>query len=232
MRVQNARMTSRGSSIGSTSLALALTLALGLSACGGEGGKDEEKRPKAEATKTAGVTLTPSGTKLELGEAATMTWEPNQNVKGQIAVTVKAIRPGTAEDVARFEPKGLPANPRLYYVDIHLQNVGKTGLGGVSPLNLPLRLDDGGEVLTPPASLPENMAFAPCPATILPAEFGPEAALDTCLVYAVAGEVERLLLQPKEGDLISWPGTVTTPAPSPTPTKKPGKKKPAATPAG
>lgn len=225
-------MTSRGSSIGPASVAVALALALGLAACGGEGGKADGKKPKVEATKTAGVTLTPSGTELELGEAATMTWEPNQNVKGQIAVTVKAIRPGTPEDVARFEPQGLPPEPRLYYVDIHLENVGKTGLGGVSPLNLPLRLDDGGTALTPPANLPEGMTFAPCPAMMLPAAFEPKAVVDTCLVYTAGSDVKRLLLQPKEGDLISWPGTVSTPAPSPSPTKKGAEQKPAATPAG
>jgi hypothetical protein len=209
------------------SLALALCVSVGVSGCGGDGGK---KPGKAGATKSAGVTLTPTDTKLKLGKAATIKWVPNQNVTGIAAVTVTEILQGSENDTAKVAVNPRPEGMRLYYVKLHIENVGKTDLGGVSPNTLPLHLDEGADLLQQPASIDPKLQFDLCPSTLLPAPFGKGAEADVCLVYVATAPLVRLLMQPEPSDLIEWPGTVTTPSPSPTPKKpKPAAKKAAPT---
>src|SRR5690242_4593943 len=115
-QVQNARMTSRGNRRFATGSAAVLALTLGLSGCGGE--KKEKAEPTVKPTVTAGVTLTPSGTKLKFGEAATMAWSPDQKAKGIVSVAVEKVLEGTAKDVARIRITPKPEHPRLYYVTV------------------------------------------------------------------------------------------------------------------
>jgi hypothetical protein len=225
-------MSSRGRLVrrrsAAVTVALAVCLSAGLTGCGSDG--DGGKKPgKAKPTTTAGVTLTPSGAKLALGEAAQLKWVPNQNVVGLVDVAVTTILQGSAKDTAKVEIKPRPEGMRLYYVKIHLKNLGKTDLGGVSPNTLPLHLDEGADLLQQPASIDPKLKFDLCPSSALPAKFGKGAEADVCLVYVATAPIEKLLLQPEAGDTIEWPGTVTTPSPTPTP-KKPGAKKPAAKP--
>jgi hypothetical protein len=219
-----AAMSSSGRRTAAISLAATLCLTLGLSGCGGE-----TKKPKAKPTTTAGVTLTPSGSELKLGEGANLKWSPNQKVTGLVDVAVTKIVQGSAKDIAKVVIKPRPAGMRLYYVSVHLKNVGKTNLGGISPNKLPLHLDEGRPEVQPPAILDPRLKFANCPNTLLPAKFGKGAEADLCLVYVATSPIKRMLLQPAAEDEISWPGTVTTPAPKPTAKKKPVAKKPAAT---
>jgi hypothetical protein len=211
------------------SLALAVCVSTGLAGCGGDGGK---KVDKAKPTTTAGVTLTPSGAKLDLGDGAKLKWVPNQNVTGLVEVAVTTILQGSAKDTAKVAITPRPEGMRLYYVKLHLKNLGKTDLGGVSPNTLPLHLDEGADLLQQPASIDPKLKFDLCPSSLLPAKFAKGAEADVCLVYVATAPVKRLLLQPEAGDVIEWPGTVTTPSPSPTPsksaTKKPTAKKPTA----
>jgi hypothetical protein len=210
--------------------ALALALAASAAGCGGDGGK--VKPNDSKPTKTAGITLTPSGSKLDLGEFAKLKWVPNQNVSGLVEVTVTKILLGSSKDTAKVEINPRPEGMRLYYVTLHLENLGTTNLGGVSPNTLPLHLDEGADLLQQPASIDPKLKFESCPSALLPAKFGKGAEADVCLVYVATSPVKRLLLQPEAGDVIEWPGTVTTPSPSPTPsksgTKKPAAKKPSA----
>ncbi|WP_120061562.1 hypothetical protein [Nocardioides cavernaquae] len=226
-------MSSRGRLVRRRSAVVSVVLAVGLSAgvtgCGSDG--DGEKKPgKAKPTTTAGVTLTPSGANLELGEAATLKWVPNQNVTGLVDIAVTTILQGSEKDTAKVEIKPRPEGMRLYYVKIHLKNLGKTDLGGVSPNTLPLHLDEGADLLQQPASIDPKLKFDLCPSSALPAKFGKGAEADVCLVYVATAPIEKLLLQPEAGDVIEWPGTVTTPSPTPSKaaTKKPAAKKPAA----
>lgn len=219
-------MTSRGNRrflAGSVAL---LALSLGLTGCGGE--KKEKAEPTAKPTVTASVTLTPSGEELALGEAANLTWAPDQNTKGIVGVSVEKITAGTAKDVARIKITPPPKDPHLYYVTIQITNLGATDLGGMPAARLPLHLDTGDGLLNPPADLRPDMRFDKCPRGVLPKKFAKGAEATLCLVYVPSSDVERMVLQPAVGDFITWPGEVTTPSPSPTP-KKPAKK-PAATP--
>ena len=220
-------MSSRGRLVrrrsAAVSAALAVCLAAGVTGCGGDGSGDK-KPGKAKPTTTAGVTLTPSGAKLDLGEAAQLKWVPNQNVVGLVDVAVTTILQGSEKDTAKVEIKPRPEGMRLYYVKIHLKNLGKTDLGGVSPNTLPLHLDEGADLLQQPASIDPKLKFDLCPSSALPAKFGKGAEADVCLVYVATAPIEKLLLQPEAGDTIEWPGTVTTPSPTPTPKKKQAAK--------
>lgn len=217
-------MTSRGNRRFLAGSAAVLALTLALSGCGGE--KKEKAEPTVKPTVTAGVTLTPSGSKLELGEAATMTWAPDQNTKGLVSVAVEKIVAGSTKDVARIKITPKPEHPHLYYVTVKITNLGKVNLGGVPAARLPLFLDEGTNLLNPPADLRADMKFAKCPLGVLPKKFQKGATATVCLVYVPSGDVRQMILQPAAGDQITWPGEVTTPSPSPSPKKKAKKVAP------
>jgi hypothetical protein len=212
-------MTTRGNRRFVAGSAAVLALTLGLTGCGAEKKKAE---PTAKPTVTAGVTLTPSGTKLALGKAATMAWAPDQNTKCFVSVEVDTIVAGTPQDIARIKITPQPADPHLYYVTVKVTNLGKVDFGGVPVARLPLFLDEGTDLLDPPADLRADMRFDKCPRGVLPKPFPKGAEASVCLVYVPSSDVQQLILQPTAGDVITWPGDVTTPSPSPTPA--PGKK--------
>jgi hypothetical protein len=211
-------MTSRGNRRFLTGSAAVLALTLGLTGCGGE--KKEKAEPTVKPTVTAGVTLTPSGTKLDFGEAATMAWSPDQKAKGIVSVAVEKIVEGSAKDVARIKITPTPEHPRLYYVTVKVRNLGSADLGRVSAAGLPLYLAEGAEMFNPPAALQPDMRFEKCPRAVLPKKFAKGAEATVCLVYVPSSAVKQMVLQPTAGDMITWTGDVTTPSPSPSPTKK------------
>ncbi|MDO7867152.1 hypothetical protein [Nocardioides jiangxiensis] len=215
-------MTSRGHRRFLAGSAAVLALSLGLTGCGGNARKDAE--PSAKPTVTAGVTLTPSGQHLDLGEAAKLTWAPDQNTKGIVSVAVTKIVQGSKADIARIRITPKPEDPHLYYVTVAVENLGTTDLGGVPVSRLPLFLDEGTDLLNPPADLRADMKFDKCPRGVLPTKFAKGAKATVCLVYVPTAPVDQMILQPAVGDVITWPGEVTTPSPSPTPTKKAGTK--------
>lgn len=223
-------MTFRGNRTFLAGSVAVLTLTLGLAGCGEE--KKEKAEPTAKPTVTAGVTLTRSGEELDLGEAANLTWSPDQNTKGIVGVSVERILAGTAKDVARIKITPPPKDPHLYYVTVKITNLGATDLGGMPASRLPLHLDTGDGLLNPPADLRPDMRFDKCPRGVLPKVFAKGAEATVCLVYVPSSPVERMVLQPAVGDFITWPGEVTTPSPTPTPTKpaKKGTAKPSPTP--
>lgn len=213
-------MTSRGNRRFLAGSVAVLALTLGLTGCGEEKKKAE---PTAKPTVTAGVTLTPSGEELKLGEAANLAWAPDQNTKGLVGVAVEKIVAGTAKDVARIKITPAPKDPHLYYVTVQVTNLGAADLGGTPVARLPLHLDTGDGLLNPPADLRADMRFDKCPRAVLPKKFPKGAEATVCLVYVPSSAVQRMVLQPAVGDFITWPGEVTTPSPSPTPKKKPTK---------
>lgn len=217
-------MTSRGHRRFLAGPAAVLALTLGLTACGGSGEK-EKAEPSAKPTVTAGVTLTPNGERLELGEAANLAWAPDQNTKGLVSVAVTKIVEGSQKDIRRIRITPKPEDPHLYYVTVKVTNLGETDLGGVSAARLPLYLAEGAGVINPPAELLEGTKFEQCPRGVLPKKFGKDAEATVCLVYVPPGAIDTMTLSPKVGDQITWPGDVTTPSPSPS-KKKSAKSSP------
>lgn len=199
--------------------ALALAFTLALSACGGgDGGK---KKADDEPTVKDGETLTPSGTELELGESASLDWDAGKK-DGVVEITVTKILQGSAQDERLINIDPPLKDYTLYYVYVTLGNTGKTDLGGASPLNLPLYLQDESDVLKRAADTKRGLEFRPCPKPVLPATWQTGDVAEFCLVYPTSGEIDRLVLQPAEEDEITWPGEVTVPEKK-TPKKKGGK---------
>ncbi|TCJ28032.1 hypothetical protein [Nocardioides jejuensis] len=222
-------MTSRGHRRFLAGSAAVLALSLGLTGCGGDAKK--AAKPTAKPTVTAGVTLTPSGERLAIGAAANLVWAPDQNTKGIVSVAVTKIVQGSQADIARIRITPKPEDPHLYYVTVAVENLGKVDLGGVPASRLPLFLDEGTDLLNPPADLRADMKFDKCPRGVLPKKFAQGAKATVCLVYVPTSSVQRMILQPATGDVISWPGDVTTPSPSPSATKKKAGAKPTRKPA-
>jgi len=201
-----AAMKFRGARV--ASLVLACTLAL--TACSDDGDKDE-KSSKDSTPSTTGVELTAPGSKLELGETATVAWAPNQKLASTIAVTINRIDRGPAKDLRAITVDPPLKNPRLYYVRFALQNKGETQLGGLSSLMLPIYLDDGSVILKPAADI--RVRFTSCPLKKLPAKFGEGKKVDLCLVYAVEADLANISLRPDDtSELITWTGKITKPA--------------------
>lgn len=203
-------------------VAVALTSVLLLGACGGgdEGGEqpDETTSQATEATEGASETAaedetTAPGTELQLGESASFDWQPTQDKRSRVSVTVDRVDQGSAADLRAIAVNPPPKKPRLYYVRLTLENQGETDLAGASPISLPLYVNDGSSILVRPADL--LLDFKPCPLQKVPARFTTGKAVDLCLVYLLDGaQLENVSLVPDlEQDAITWTGKVTEPQP-------------------
>lgn len=205
-------MTFRGARVAS----LVLACALALTACSDDGGGESEQNAGGATpseTTSAGVELTAPGSKLSLGQTATVAWAPNQKLASTIGVTVNRIDQGPAKDLRAIKIDPPLKNPRLYYVRFTLENMGEAQLGGLSALALPLYLDDGSVILKPAADI--RVRFSSCPLEKLPKKFGEGTRTDLCLVYAVETDLANISLRPDDvSELITWTGEVTRPAAS------------------
>jgi len=161
----------------------------------------------------AGVRLTPLGSKLKVGETARIAWEPEKNTVGVLALTVTKLRQGSIEDFGDFilDDKAEQSTP--YYVDVEVENIGKSDLGR---MDTPLYLVNGKDVLVRASRLQGR--FAPCAAKPLPRKFKPEASTEVCLVFLVAnhGTLRSVSFRPRqEYEPISWTGAVAKPTEAP-----------------
>jgi hypothetical protein len=128
--VQNDRMPAPLRLIG---LGLAAVLALG--GCSGDGSDDQQPTSGSSspaATETPyldvpkGVELTAQGTELEVGDTATVAYEPRQGVVGALDVTVQSLERASFD---LFEGWELPRETRRttpYFVRATVENVGRT----------------------------------------------------------------------------------------------------------
>lgn len=202
--------------------ALALTSLLVLAGCGGEGekGGDDKETRSAKESKDAkddapkvpkGPTL--PGTELDFGDTAQFAWEFKKDTSSDVHVTVQSVTAGDPQHLQGILLNPAPKAPKLYYVKLTVENKGKTELGGLSPLALPLYVNDGSRVLVRPSDIIVN--FAPCPLTKFPATFPQGAKAEFCLTYLLDGsEMESLALVPDlEKQPITWTGELTKPTP-------------------
>jgi hypothetical protein len=155
-----------------------------------------------------GVTLTPQGTKLSLGKAARVSWQPSQKKTGVIRLAVTKLEkvPISVFHDWRLDPATSKSTP--YYVHVSVTNLGTTPLSGVP---VPLYLLDGRNTLLEASTF--RARFPACPSTPLPARFTHGKHIATCLVYFAPnhGKLVAMSFRPSQDfDAITWTGPVTS----------------------
>lgn len=174
-------------------LGVALAASLLLAGCSGDDSSDE---PTGESTTAAAdylqvpddVELTALGSELEVGETATVAWEPDQKTIGALDLTVTRMEKASfkqfvgwniTEEIRQYTP---------YFLHAEVTNVGDTDLGGE---RVPLYGVDGDNLLLEAWEFPST--FKPCPSEALPAKFRADDSTTTCL----------LVMAPDRGDLVA-----------------------------
>jgi hypothetical protein len=194
--------------------------ALALAGCGGGSSSSADTTPGTGGTTTAGdssstptagtvqgVKLTDQGTALTLGQAATVSWQPNQKQVGVIKVSVTKLQkvPISAFSAWRLDAATQRSTP--YFVHATVRNLGKTALSGVP---VPLYLLDGRNTLLQASTF--RAAFPPCPSAPLPATFTRGKKAKVCLVYFAPGHgtLTAISFRPTQDyDAITWTGPVS-----------------------
>jgi hypothetical protein len=156
--------------------------------------------------KVDGVSLTPEGTRLEVGQTARVSWQPDQKTTGVVALTVTGLlkTPISTFSAWRLKPATRKSTP--YFVHVSVRNLGKSNLSGAAvPLYL---LDRRGRLIEASTF---KAPFTPCPSRRLPTRFRRGDRTDVCLVYYAPehGSLVAISFRPTEDfDAITWEGTV------------------------
>jgi hypothetical protein len=153
-----------------------------------------------------GVTLTPQGTRLKVGDTARVSWQPNQKTTGVIAVRVTGLlkMPISAFSAWRLNRETRQSTP--YFVHAAVRNLGRSDLSHVP---VPLYLLDERQALLQASRF--QAKFVPCPSRPLPAKFRHGDKASVCLVYFVPrhGKLVAVSFRPTEDfDAITWQGQV------------------------
>ena len=183
---------------GSTAALIACAaLAVGLSACGGSGSSSSSEgsapatsaESSTESTPTGG--LTPSGAKLKVGEAATVSYVPYEEqdpAKSQpgikVKVTVTAIEEKSLSDLDELELGPEEKEKTPFFVKLELEALSSEA-GDVETENPATRVDlvdDRDQSLTFVSIFGE---FSPCEDERPPTDFVDGASFEPCFVYLV-----------------------------------------------
>lgn len=211
--------------------ALVAAAALALAGCGGDSTSSEpatsgsgsstsahtSSSAGSSATSTSGssssyvvegVTLTPQGSGLKLGDTARVSWQPNQKETGVIAVTVTGLlrMPISSFSAWRLDRATRRSTP--YFVHATVRNLGKSDLSNVP---VPLYLLDQRQTLLQASTF--QAQFTPCPSRPLPAKFKHGDKTSVCLVYFAPhhGKLVAISFRPTEDfDAITWEGNVVS----------------------
>jgi hypothetical protein len=156
----------------------------------------------------SGVTLTRQGTALQVGQSATVAWQPSQKVVGVLEVTVTALHSTTFDkSFSGWELDDATKANAPYFVSATIRNTGESDLGGQA---VPLYGAAASGALVEASTFATD--FKPCHPGVLPTPFPAGASADVCLVYLVpgAGVLEGVSFRPTESfDPITWTGDVT-----------------------
>jgi len=202
-----------------------------LSSCAGESSEQPAETPSVSTSPSpsstvnvpASVELTEVGAALSFGDSATVIYEPTQKRGSVLEVTVKKAEQGSTKDFTGFILDDYTKKATPYYVDVTVENVGESNVGGVA---VPVWGVDQTNTLLPPATF--TTTFRRCPSEQLPKKFGSGESFSTCLVFFAPdkGTLKAVSFRPnQEFDPIEWTGEIATPEPEPKKSKKQGTKK-------
>lgn len=201
------------------SVVLLATASLALTGCGG--GSDgptakatalPDASQQTEVPVPSGVTLTPYGTELGFGKAATVAYKPNDQRASVLELTVKSATQGRISDLGGYSLEERTKQSTPYYVKVHVKNVGD---GDVGRTPIPLYVVDNRKPATLINASSFTNTFTKCPSTALPTTFAPQAERDACLVYLVPDHgtmVGVSFRAVQEYAPILWTGKIGAPA--------------------
>jgi len=187
---------------------LVTALALSLGACAGSE-TEASPAPGTPATAAVDEAATDPGTALDLGETATLVWQPTTTLTGVLDLSVDAVAEQSQSVFDGWVRDDVMAASRPYFVTVSLTNAGESDLGG---LDVPLYLRDDTGALGAPWTLGGD--FTDCQSGPMPTPFEPGDEIEMCLLYLApdGARIEDMVFEPTEGyDPISWTGKVTAP---------------------
>lgn len=201
---------------------LLVSAALVLAGCSGSGSSSPQSGRGSSGTNSTspasslpvpkGITLTPQGTSLKVGQPATVAWHPDQKTVGVISMAVTAQQRVRVSAFRDFRLDGATRRSTPYYIRVKVKNLGKSDLSHVP---VPLYLLDPHHTLLQASTF--QARFPACPSRPLPAKFKPGSHTTVCLVYFVPkhGKLVAMSFRPTETyDAITWHGHVQPPAPT------------------
>lgn len=211
-------------------LSLTLASSLVLAGCSGDGDSpegEESQDPTASEAAEAylpvpeGVELTAQGSTLEVGETATVAYEPRQEKVGVLDIEVTSLEKASFDLFVGWELTKQTRSATPYFVRATVTNVGDSNLGGRP---VPLYLVDGENRLVESSIF--TGSFKPCDDASFPKKFAAGDRLRACMVYLAPdkGELTAVSFRPtQEFNPITWTGEVE-PAAGTRDGKKSGRK--------
>lgn len=213
-------------------LSVALVSSLVLAGCSGDGDNPEgEESQSPTSSETAepylpvpeGVELTPQGSTLEVGETATVAYEPRQDKVGVLDIKVTALERASFDLFVGWELSKQTRSTSPYFVRATVTNVGETNLGGRP---VPLYLVDGENRLVESSIF--TGSFKPCDGASFPKKFAAGDRVRACMVYLAPdkGKLTAVSFRPtQEFNPITWTGEVEPAAGTEQDGKKSDKEK-------
>jgi hypothetical protein len=160
----------------------------------------------------AGVELSPEGSKLGVGDTATVAYELRQGVVGVLDIKVTRLeKTSFKKSFVGWDLDQAQKNSNPYFVRVTLTNRGDTDLGGKQ---IPLYIVDGNNTLV--EATPFASAFPPCQPGVFPKKFKTGHTMRACMVFLSPkkGELTAVSFRPtQEFDPITWTGELKEPKP-------------------
>lgn len=171
------------------------------------GGEEAEPPARTNVPKgfdvPAGVSITESGSTLQLGRAASVVYRVDERATSAITVTVTEVITGDIDkDFTFFSLDAQAKKSTPLYVRLTIRNEGPTGLGGVA---IPVLAHSRSNTVYPPSELVGD--FPPCPNPTLPKSFLAGAEADICLVFLLPRGEKLSTIDLRTGaevDAIHW----------------------------
>lgn len=197
--------------------ALGLAASMALAACSGDDSETPEPQSQQEAPSAsessppyldvpADVELTAQGTELEVGEPATVAYEPRQGMIGALDIKVTSLERAGFSLFEGFELTKKTRKTAPYFVRARVTNVGETNLG---ERPVPLYMVDGENRLIEASVF--GGEFKPCDGSTFPKRFRNGDSVKVCLVYLAPdkGDLTAVSFRPSQDfNPVTWTGEV------------------------
>ena len=174
------------------------TLAIGLGACGDDDDADETAAPKTTPAETEATEapsskggLTPPGTKLKVGQTATVGWTPPSQATAtgpgkaiKLQVTVEKLEKGTSDDLKGISLDSDQKGATPYFLKLKITSLGATAPATDEP---DITIDAVDDRKQEQGSVTFIGDFPRCENNKAPKPFNKGKSYESCLTYLVQG---------------------------------------------